>query len=283
MMYNNMPNYSLMNNIYFMEQMENGIFCREYNNQLITNSKAYNRCNFSQNNMMNLNFQNFNKKRVPFFNQINVNNKNQIIRKEIINDESKENDIINEEENIYLRINRIKMAYHKKNYVNAICDSGFNSSTSDEEQEDSFKEKDLIEYRTEKGKKRRLSNISGVSTCSSYTSSQSFKTKFEEKKFNQNYIRNETDNYKGNPKFENTEILKVNVKISKDKIATFKLKRYDDIFETIKLFCEIYSVDEKLIKPLIIKSLSTLNIIYQIVNCKLEKEQIYLLKQIKNI
>ena len=53
------------------------------------------------------------------------------------------------------------------------------------------------------------------------------------------------------------------------------------MFETIKLFCEINSVDEKLIKPLIIKSLSTLNTIYQIMNCKLDKEQIDLIQKIK--
>ena len=282
MMCNNMANYSLMNNMHFMNQMNNGIFYKTCNNQFYNNSKAYNIYNFSQNNNM-MNFRNFKKKRDLFLNQSNANNKTQYIRKEIINDESKENNINDNDENIYLRINKIKMAYHKKNSVNAICDCSFNSSTSDEEHEDSFEEKDLIEFKTEKSKKRRLSNTSGVSTCPSNSSNQSFKTKFEAKKLNKNLVKNDNDDYKGNPQYENTEILKVNVKISKDKYATFKLKRYDDVFETIKLFCEINSVDEKLIKPLIIKSLSTLNTIYQIVNCKLEKEQINLLKQIKNI
>ena len=282
MMYNSMANYSLMNNMHFMNQMNNGIFYKTCNNQFYNNSKAYNIYNFSQNNNM-MNFRNFKKKRDLFLNQSNANNKTQYIRKEIINDESKENNINDNDENIYLRINKIKMAYHKKNSVNAICDCSFNSSTSDEEHEDSFEEKDLMEFKTEKSKKRRLSNTSGVSTCPSNSSNQSFKTKFEEKKLNKNLVKNDNDDYKGNPQYENTEILKVNVIISKDKFATFKLKRYDDVFETIKLFCEINSVDEKLIKPLIIKSLSTLNTIYQIVNCKLEKEQINLLKQIKNI
>ena len=281
MMYNSMANYSLMNNMHFMNQMNNGIFYKTYRNQLYTNSNTYNIYNFRQNNMMN--FQNFRKKRDPFLNQSKANNKNKFIRKEIFNDESKGNDINDKEENIYLRINKIKMTFQKKNSVNAICDSSFNSSTSDEEHEDSFGEKDSIEFKEETNKKRRLSNISGVSTCPSYSSSQSFKTKCEEQKLNENLVKNDNDDYKGNPQYENTEILKVNVKISKDKFATFKLKRYDDVFETIKLFCEINSVDEKLIKPLIIKSLSTLNTIYQIVNCKLEKEQINLLKQIKHI
>ena len=281
MMCNNMPNYSLMNNMYYMNQMNNGIFYKAYNNQFYNNSNTYNIYNFHQNNMMN--FQNFRKKRDLFLNQSNTNKKNKFIKKEKINDESKENDINDKEENIFLRINKIKMTLQKKNSVNAICDSSFNSSTSDEEHEDNVEEKDSIEFNNEENKKRRLSNTSGVSTCPSDENSQSFKTKFEKQKLNENLVKNDNDDYKGNPQYENTEILKVNVKISKDKFATFKLKRYDDVFETIKLFCEINSVDEKLIKPLIIKSLSTLNTIYQIVNCKLEKEQINLLKQIKHI
>jgi hypothetical protein len=264
-----------------MNQMNNGIFYKAYNNQFYNNSNTYNIYNFHQNNMMN--FQNFRKKRDLFLNQSNTNKKNKFIKKEKINDESKENDINDKEENIFLRINKIKMTLQKKNSVNAICDSSFNSSTSDEEHEDNFEEKDSIEFNNEENKKRRLSNTSGVSTCPSDENSQSFKTKFEKQKLNENLVKNDNDDYKGNPQYENTEILKVNVKLSKDKFATFKLKRYDDVFETIKLFCEINSVDEKLIKPLIIKSLSTLNTIYQIVNCKLEKEQINLLKQIKHI
>ena len=82
---------------------------------------------------------------------------------------------------------------------------------------------------------------------------------------------------------ENTEILRINVKISKDKIKVFILKRYDDIFKTINLFCKINFLDEKLIKPIIIRSLSTLNTIYQIMNSELNTQQIKILQKIKNI
>lgn len=81
---------------------------------------------------------------------------------------------------------------------------------------------------------------------------------------------------------ENTEVLKVQVKISENKTATFKIKKYDDLFLTISLFCEIYSIDEKLMKPLIIKSLSALNTIYQIYNSDISQENIEILKTIKN-
>ena len=49
------------------------------------------------------------------------------------------------------------------------------------------------------------------------------------------------------------------------------------------MFCEINSVDEKLIKPLIIKSLSALNTIYQVMNSQLDNQQINVLKTIKKI
>ena len=84
-----------------------------------------------------------------------------------------------------------------------------------------------------------------------------------------------------NPVVENTEILKVNVKIAKDKIVVFKLRRFDDLFLTVKLFCEINSIEEKLIKPIITKALCTLNIIYQIYNAQLDPQNIRVLKMVK--
>ena len=84
-----------------------------------------------------------------------------------------------------------------------------------------------------------------------------------------------------NPFVENTEILQVNVKIAKDKNVMFKLRRFDDLFLTVKLFCEINSIEEKLIKPIIIKALCTLNSIYQIYNTQLDSQNIKILKMIK--
>ena len=86
-----------------------------------------------------------------------------------------------------------------------------------------------------------------------------------------------------NPYLENTEILKVNVKTSKNETVIFKLRRFDDLFLTIKLFCEINSIDEKFIKPFIIKSLCTLNTIYQLYNSQISNEDIFVLKKIKKI
>ena len=85
------------------------------------------------------------------------------------------------------------------------------------------------------------------------------------------------------PMVENTEILKVNVKISKDKNVVFKLRRFDDLFMTVKLFCEINSIEEKLIRPIITKALCTLNSIYQIYNTQLDSRNIKILQMLKTI
>ena len=84
-----------------------------------------------------------------------------------------------------------------------------------------------------------------------------------------------------NPIVENTEILQVNVKIAKDKNVMFKLRRFDDLFLTVKLFCEINSIEEKFMKPIITKALCTLNSIYQIYNTKLDQKNIKVLQMIK--
>ena len=295
MIANNMLNYPPMNNLFLLNQM-NQNFYNSYNNQYIiskTNNSYIYRPNYYISNCPN-----FAQKNILFKKQNNNNiysNKKQIFN--IKSKQYKENIPIKKEENIYERINNIKMSYRKKNSVNTIIsDSSFNSSTSDEE--DKVNEGEEINQISEiKKKERRLSNMSeGLSLSSDFTShnsSFSYSEKEKEKNFNSQTIvnkkiindnksNNKTEEYQGNPQFENTEILKVNVKISKEKYAVFKLKRYDDLFETIKIFCEINSIDEKLIKPLIIKSLSTLNTIYQVVNSKLDQQQIELLKKIKN-
>ena len=84
-----------------------------------------------------------------------------------------------------------------------------------------------------------------------------------------------------NPVVENTEILQVNVKIAKDKNVIFKLRRFDDLFLTVKLFCEINSIEEYLIKPIITKALCTLNSIYQIYNTQLDSKNIQMLQMLK--
>ena len=70
--------------------------------------------------------------------------------------------------------------------------------------------------------------------------------------------------------------------MGKDKFALFKLRRFDDLFLTVKLFCEINSIEEKLIRPIITLVLCGLNSIYQIYNTKLEMNNINILRMVKN-
>ena len=81
---------------------------------------------------------------------------------------------------------------------------------------------------------------------------------------------------------ENTDILEINVKISKEKTLTFKIRRYDDMFRTVKIFCEINKLDIKLIRPLILYIIKALNSIYGIYNIYLKKDEIEFLKELKN-
>jgi len=138
------------------------------------------------------------------------------------------------------------------------------------------------ECKNPKMEEKRKSSLDSTDIGSKSTDSNEEEKEEGNKMNNKEYIKEKVnkDNYI-NPKFENTEILHVKVKIAKDKYAVFRLKRFDDIFETIKLFCEIYKINEKMIKPLIIKSLCAINTIYQIMNSQLGEQQINIIKKIQ--
>ena len=80
---------------------------------------------------------------------------------------------------------------------------------------------------------------------------------------------------------ENTDILEINVKITDNETLTFKIRRYDDMFKTVKIFCEINKLDIKLMRPFIIYIIKALNSIYGIYNINLRSDEIQLLKDIK--
>ena len=80
---------------------------------------------------------------------------------------------------------------------------------------------------------------------------------------------------------ENTDILEINVKIAEKKTLIFKIRRYDDMFKTVKIFCEINKLDTMLIRPFIVYIIKALNSIYGIYNLSLKSEEIRFLKDIK--
>ena len=169
--------------------------------------------------------------------------------------------------------------------------SFFSDTETDDKEENKIENGKKFEKKEENGKfgKKGTQGIQEIQEVHG-KKFENEKIFFENEKFEKNVEKNVNENnisldkkkeYSGNPAFENIEVLRVNVKLEGGKNAVFRLKRYDDVFETIKLFCEINSVDEKLIKPLIIKSLSTLNTIYQIMNSKVNEEQIEIMKKIQ--
>ena len=80
---------------------------------------------------------------------------------------------------------------------------------------------------------------------------------------------------------ENTDILEINVKISDNNNLVFKIRRYDDMFKTVKIFCEINKLDTKLIRPIILYIIKALNSIYGIFNLNLKSDEINFLKNIQ--
>jgi hypothetical protein len=176
------------------------------------------------------------------------------------------------EEEIFIKKERkLSISSNQNNFDSAKHSiSTLNTSSS------SYKEKDVsheekksnivIDNQTEENNFNNINNDNKI-----------IKNKFDEN-------LNEIKKYEPlvNPAFENTEILKVNVKLPNNETVVYKLRRFDDLFLTIKLFCEINSIDEKLIKPLIIKSLCTINTIYQIYNSQITSEDVAELKKIKH-
>ena len=99
---------------------------------------------------------------------------------------------------------------------------------------------------------------------------------------NQNVSINQNSNTNDDNKLnENTEILNVNIKISKNETLVFNIRRYDDMFRTVKIFCEINKINTKLLKPLILHLMKTLNYIFYINNTNLTEKDINYLNEIK--
>ena len=140
----------------------------------------------------------------------------------------------------------------------------------------SYKEKDVLN----KEKKICIDNEiknNDINPNESKNSNNAIKNKFDEVA-----NQNQSQKYEEvNPLFVNTEILNVNVRLPNNQTVIFKLRRFDDLFLTIKLFCEINSIEEKFIRPIIIKSLCAINTIYQIFNSELSSENIEVLTEAK--
>ena len=297
MKFNNIQNNYLMNKkfLYTQNMIE---YPKLYPNYFSRND------NFIQNNYYNhkdKKYKNKNKKRV-----FNRNQHNEELSK--INDEKFFYEKLKREQkdNYYL-VNSIdnKFSTYSENKINEINNNIENNKETSNiknnktEKNEKKEDEDFYEINPENIKTTRRfsqrSKRSSDSDNSNYSKSTALTKNDTEKDTTQNSCNdvsnNENENltkkeekteHKGNPVFENTEILNVQVKISENNTAIFKLKRYDDIFMTIQYFCEINNLKEEMIKPLIIKSLCAINTIYQVMNSKIDQNNLELLKEVKN-
>ena len=212
------------------------------------------------NENLNINEFKLNSKDISYnvINKINSNNAVQISffqKDNIIEDDKQENIILNKEE-----INEIKNQYFSNPMKNL----------------------NFIRINSCPSNLNELSSLSTI-TLPKIQNINRFSDNYSPEPFNKyNSINQELNQLWINPIAENTEILNVNVKISKNKNVIFKLRRFDDLFLTVKLFCEINLIDEKFMKPIIIKALCTLNNIYQIFNSQIDEKNIKRLKMINN-
>ena len=252
MIYNKQQNLSLINNKKFKEKMHQYMLYQIQINHIYYFNTLFHNPFFEHFKNQFMNFENF---LANFQKQRN-------------------NALVNEEKIINEEINENQFNKTINNSIDTDISSNSNNSSSQDGSEN------------EKNDFSKTNNLlTNFSNSNAYNNNEIKKSQKIEKETKKNSIslNKEIEKYKGNPIYENTEILRVSVKISKDNTVFFKVKRYDDVFETIKLFCEINGINEKLIKPIIIKSLSTLNTIYQVMNCKLNNEQINILKKINSI
>ena len=80
---------------------------------------------------------------------------------------------------------------------------------------------------------------------------------------------NKFNNSKENFLNENTIILTVKIKVGKNDIRSFNLKKYDDLFVSLEKFVNINNINQELVKPLVTKIFKTLNKIFWLLNNKI--------------
>ena len=61
---------------------------------------------------------------------------------------------------------------------------------------------------------------------------------------------------------ENTIILALKIKISKDEYIDFNLRKYDDLFESLNKFVSLNKIKRKLVKPLVLQIFKSINKIF---------------------
>ncbi len=82
-----------------------------------------------------------------------------------------------------------------------------------------------------------------------------------------NKFNSPTENI-NNATSENTTILTLKIKISKNDYRIFNLKKYDDLFISLQKFFDLNKINQELVKPIVAKVFATLNKIFWLLNSK---------------
>jgi hypothetical protein len=90
------------------------------------------------------------------------------------------------------------------------------------------------------------------------------------KKLGKNYYNkfNSPKENINNATSENTVILTLKIKISKDEFRVFNLKKYDDLFVSLQKFFDLNKIKQDFVKPIVAKVFATLNKIFWLLNSK---------------
>ena len=130
-------------------------------------------------------------------------------------------------------------------------------------------------YFRRKNKHKKLHEVNNYSTAETSTSSKSSQSSYDDSE--NKGIKNNTPVHI----IENTVVLVLQVKITSNYTAVFKVRKFDDLYVTAKIFCDIHNLGDHMVKPLIIKALYAMNAVYKIYNSTLNNDNVVYLSYLK--
>ena len=83
-------------------------------------------------------------------------------------------------------------------------------------------------------------------------------------------------------KFENTEVLRLKIKVRKNEYKRFSVRKYDNIFITLENFLKINHISIFLLRPIAISIFKAMSRISLVFNCTLSQKDITYINQLNN-
>lgn len=225
---------------------------QSYNNELYNNNYNYYNPNFIQQSQM-----------IPYYNSVNYNNNYNYYLYSL--NPKKINNSIN---NYYINNNII--IYNNLN-SNSNPNAIITHNSPHNQLKNIYPNSNIINNNI------NASNIFNQYLSKNYSNLNNLLFSKNEEASNLNSQKNNTND----PKKENTCILEINLKFSNNKIHNFKLNRFDDLFETVQIFCQINRLNSNLYIPIIINIMKALNSVYGIYNLELNEKELNELQFLK--